>query len=137
MAHEQQRITVMLVDDEENILRSLQRLLMDEDFDIVTATSGDVALEKLKALENVGLIVADLRMPGMNGTEFLRRSREVFPNAQRTFLTGFSDIKTALEALTTGGACRYLSKPWDDGELLSAIREQVELYRQRVEKSGV
>jgi response regulator RpfG family c-di-GMP phosphodiesterase len=131
MANEQQRITVMLVDDEENILRSLQRLLMDEDFDIVTATSGDAALEKLKTLENVGLIVADLLMPGMNGTEFLRRSRELFPNAQRTFLTGLSDIKTALEALTTGGASRYLSKPWDDDELICAIREQVDLYRQK------
>ena len=125
-----QRVTVMLVDDEENILHSLQRLLMDEDYDIVTATSGEAGLEKLKTLENVGLIVSDLRMPVMDGAEFLKRSRELFPDAQRVYLTGLSDVKAALAALTAGGARRYLSKPWDDNALITAIREQVELYRQ-------
>lgn len=136
MANEEQRITVMLVDDEENILRSLQRLLMDEDFNIVTATSGEAGLEKLKTLEHVGLIVADLRMPGMDGSEFLRQSRELFPNARRALLSGSSDIKAALAALTTGGASRYFSKPWNDGELICDIREQVELYRQGVKKEA-
>jgi response regulator RpfG family c-di-GMP phosphodiesterase len=130
MAHEQQRVTVMLVDDEENVLLSLQRLLMDEDFDIVTATSGEIGLEKLKTLENVGLIVADLRMPGMDGAEFLKRSCELFPNAQRVFLTGLLDVKAALAALTAGGAKRYFSKPWNNITLKVDIREQVELYKQ-------
>ena len=73
MADELQRITVLLVDDEENILKALRRLLLDEDFDIETATSGEVALQKLQTLDNVGLIVSDQRMPGMNGAEFLGR----------------------------------------------------------------
>jgi putative nucleotidyltransferase with HDIG domain len=134
MADEQQRITILLVDDEENILKAVQRLLMDEDFDIETATSGEDALEKLQTLINVGLIVSDQRMPGMNGAEFLGRSQEYAPHAQRILLTGYSDINATIEAINRGGAGRYLSKPWDDDELIGAIRDAVELYRQGVAK---
>ncbi|MFA7061041.1 MAG: HD domain-containing phosphohydrolase [Pedobacter sp.] len=134
MSDEPQRITVMLVDDEENILRALQRLLMDEDFDIETATSGEAALEKLPTLENVGLIVSDQRMPGMNGAEFLGKSQEIFPNAQRILLTGYSDINATIEAINKGGAGRYISKPWDDDELVQAIHNAVFLYLQGAEK---
>ncbi len=134
MADDRQRITIMLVDDEENILRSLQRLLMDEDFDIETATSGDAALEKLMNLENVGLIVSDQRMPGMNGAEFLGRSQEFAPYAQRILLTGYSDINATIEAINKGGAGRYISKPWDDDDLTQAIRDAVTLYLQGAEK---
>ena len=134
MAEEQQRITVLLVDDEENILRALQRLLMDEDFDIESATSGEAALAKLQTLENVALIVSDQRMPGMNGAEFLGRSQEYAPHAQRILLTGYSDITATIEAINKGGAGRYISKPWDDDDLTQAIRSAVDLYQQGAEK---
>lgn len=134
MADEQQRITVLLVDDEENILNALQRLLMDEDFDIETATSGEAALAKLQTLEYVGLIVSDQRMPGMNGAEFLGRSREFAPHAQRILLTGYSDINATIEAINKGGAARYISKPWDDDDLTQTIRDAVALYMQGAEK---
>lgn len=131
---DQEAISILLVDDEENILRALQRLLMDERFEIETATSGEAALEKLKTLRNVGLIVSDQRMPGMNGAEFLGRSQEYAPHAQRILLTGYSDIKATIEAINKGGAGRYISKPWNDEELIGAIRDAVELYREGVEK---
>jgi response regulator RpfG family c-di-GMP phosphodiesterase len=134
MSNEQLRITILLVDDEENVLKAILRLLMDEDFDIETATSGEAALEKLRRLDNVGLIVADQRMPGMNGAEFLGRSQEYAPYAQRILLTGYSDISATIEAINRGGVGRYLSKPWDDDELTAAIRDAVELYRKSVEK---
>ncbi|HIJ94302.1 MAG TPA: response regulator [Desulfuromonadales bacterium] len=121
-------VTILLVDDEENILKALQRLLMDEDFDIETATSGEAALEKLQTLENVALIVSDQRMPGMNGAEFLGRSQELVPHAQRILLTGYSDINATIEAINKGGARRYISKPWDDEELVQAIRDAVDFY---------
>ncbi len=133
MADELQRITVLLVDDEENILKALKRLLLDEEFDIETASSGEGALEKLKTLENVGLIVSDQRMPGMNGAEFLGRSQEYAPNAQRILLTGYSDISATIEAINKGGAGRYLSKPWDDDELVQAVKGAVDLYKQGAE----
>jgi response regulator RpfG family c-di-GMP phosphodiesterase len=121
-------VTVLLVDDEENILRALQRLLMDEDFEIETATSGEAALEKLQTLDNVALIVSDQRMPGMNGAEFLGRSQEYAPHAQRILLTGYSDISATIEAINKGGARRYIAKPWDDEELVLAIRDAVDFY---------
>lgn len=128
-------ISILLVDDEENILRSIQRLLMDEEFEVETATSGEDGLVKLKTLENVGLIVSDQRMPGMNGAEFLGRSRELAPHAQRILLTGYSDINATIEAINKGGAGQYISKPWNDDELIRAIRDAVELYRQGVENA--
>jgi response regulator RpfG family c-di-GMP phosphodiesterase len=128
MADEQQPITVLLVDDEENILKALQRLLMDEDVEIETATSGEAALEKMKTLSNVGLIVSDQRMPGMNGAEFLGRSQEYAPLALRILLTGYSDINATIDAINTGGAYRYLSKPWNDDELVQTIRDGVRQY---------
>lgn len=128
MPDEQQQVTVLLVDDEENILKSLQRLLMDEDFNIETATTGEAGLEKLKALENVALIVSDQRMPGMNGAEFLGRSQEFAPLALRILLTGYSDINATIDAINKGGAYRYLSKPWDDDEIVRTIREAVGRY---------
>ncbi|MBC7962278.1 MAG: response regulator [Steroidobacteraceae bacterium] len=126
--------TVLFVDDEENILRALQRLLMDEDFTIEIATSGEAGLEKLRTLEDVGLIVSDQRMPGMNGAEFLGRSQVFAPFAQRILLTGYSDINATIDAINKGGAGRYISKPWDDEELVKAIREALELYEQGTEK---
>jgi response regulator RpfG family c-di-GMP phosphodiesterase len=133
MSEEQTRVTVMLVDDEENILLTLKRLLMDEDFEIVTATSGEEALEKLKALDQVGLIVSDQRMYGMNGAEFLGLSREIVPHALRILLTGYSDINATIDAINRGGAYRYISKPWKDDELIQAIRDSIVQYHRETE----
>ena len=70
------RIKVLFVDDEENILRSLKRLLMDEEIDILTANSGEQGLDVLRSTPEIGLIVSDQRMPGLLGADFLRQSRE-------------------------------------------------------------
>ena len=126
-------IAVVLVDDEENILRSLQRLLMDEEFEVHTAGSGQEGLELLRQVPNVGLIVSDQRMPGMEGSEFLCRSREIVPDALRILLTGYSDINATIDAINKGGAYRYISKPWDDEELVGTIREAVAEYTREME----
>jgi response regulator RpfG family c-di-GMP phosphodiesterase len=121
-------ITVLLVDDEPNILQALQRLLRRETFRIVTATSGEEALKLLAQLSNVALIVSDQRMPQMNGAELLRRSRDLAPEAVRILLTGYSDLGDAVDAINLGGITRYLSKPWVDTELLQSVRGAVESY---------
>jgi diguanylate cyclase (GGDEF)-like protein len=121
-------ITVLLVDDEVNILQALKRLLSRKSFRIVTATSADEALKLLAQLSNVALIVSDQRMPEMNGAELLRRSRELAPEAVRILLTGYSDLGDAVDAINLGGISRYLSKPWDDTELLLAVRGALESY---------
>lgn len=103
MSDIQQAVTLLLVDDEEFILNSIKRLLMDEQLDVATATSGEAALELLRELQNVGLIISDQRMPGMNGAEFLGRSQEYAPHALRILLTGYSDINATIDAINKGG----------------------------------
>lgn len=120
--------TVLLVDDEINILQALQRLLRRETFRIVSATSGEEALKLLEQLSNVALILSDQRMPQMNGAELLRRSREISPESFRVLLTGYSDLGDAVDAVNRGGISRYLNKPWDDSELLQIVRSSVENY---------
>lgn len=128
------KVDVLLVDDEENILRSLQRLLMDEEFEVHTATSGEEGLDILRNNRTIGLIISDQRMPGMNGAEFLKQSRDIQPNAIRMLLTGYSDLKDTIDAINLGGAYRYISKPWEDEELINIIHEALERYQQEEEK---
>jgi putative nucleotidyltransferase with HDIG domain len=99
----------------------------------VTALSGEEALEKLKGLEQVGLIISDQRMFGMNGAEFLRLSREIVPYAVRILLTGYSDINATIDAINKGGAFRYISKPWKDDELVQTIRDSIAQYLREME----
>ena len=122
---------VLLVDDEENILRAITRLLMGEegDLEVLSATSGAQGLETLKANSGVALILSDQRMPGMSGSEFLQQAREIAPDAIRMVLTGYADMTATIDAINMGGASRYISKPWDDDMLRRTILEGVEQYR--------
>lgn len=121
--------TVLFVDDEENILRAVSRLFMDEPYQVVTASSGARGLELLAATPDVALIVSDQRMPEMDGVEFLERSREIAPEAVRMVLTGYADMTATIDAINRGGANRYLTKPWEDDALVHAVREAVHTYR--------
>jgi putative nucleotidyltransferase with HDIG domain len=121
--------TVLFVDDEENILRSVSRLFLDEPFAVMTASSGAEGLKLLGETGDIALIVSDQRMPGMTGVEFLEQARGVAPEAIRMVLTGYADITATIDAINRGGACRYLTKPWDDDMLVRTVREAVETYR--------
>ncbi len=124
---------VLFVDDEESILSSLNRLFMDEEFLVLTANSGEKGLTVLQESGGVGVIVSDQRMPGMSGVEFLSRSRESAPDALRIVLTGYADITATMEAINKGGAYRYITKPWNDEELLQTIRDAVRQHRLMME----
>ncbi len=128
-----EQIKVLFVDDERSLLAALQRLLMDEDFEILTADSGEAGLKLLRTETNVGLIVSDQRMPGMSGVEFLQQAREAAPEALRIVLTGYADVNAAVGAINKGGAYRYISKPWNDEELIQTLREAVRHYELRQE----
>lgn len=114
---------VLFVDDEVNILHAFRRLFQDEPFEILTAESGKAALQLLNNDRSVAVIVSDQRMPEMTGAEFLEQSRALVPDAIRIVLTGYADINTAVDAINKGGAYRYISKPWNDVELIAVIRE--------------
>ena len=126
--------TILLVDDEAAILRALQRLFRRESYRILTAESGPQALDALAATpEPVSLIISDQRMPKMNGAEFLEQSRAIAPDAMRFLLTGYSDLDAVIASVNRGEIQRYLTKPWNDQELLLQTRqaiEQVELRRE-------
>jgi response regulator RpfG family c-di-GMP phosphodiesterase len=119
---------ILFVDDEENVLRSLKRLFVSEDYEVFTAASGSDGLAVLKDIE-VPVIVSDQRMPVMTGDEFLEKSRPLSPDAVRIILTGYADVEAAIGAINRGGAYRYVSKPWNDGDLLLVIKDAFEKYR--------
>ena len=91
---------ILFVDDEENVLRSLKRLFVSEDYEVFTAASGSDGLAVLKEIE-VPVIVSDQRMPVMTGAEFLGKSRQFSPDAVRIILTGYADVEAAIGAINT------------------------------------
>ena len=119
---------VLFVDDEENVLRSLKRLFMSEDYEVLTAASGAEGLKMIGEVE-VPVIVSDQRMPGMSGAEFLEKSRGISPDSVRIILTGYADIQAAIGAINKGGAYRYISKPWNDGDLLLVVKDAFDKYK--------
>ena len=132
------RPTVLLVDDEESILNSLRRLLRGQPYDLLLATSGAQALEIL-AQQPVNLVVSDARMPGMDGASLLAHVRERFPATARIMLTGYADPAAIIKAINDGQIHRYISKPWNDEELLLILRQSLEHQhseheRQRLER---
>ncbi|GGC68195.1 HD domain-containing phosphohydrolase [Marinobacter halophilus] len=120
--HIPESANVLLVDDEENILRSLQRVLRREPWQLTTATSGEEALAIL-ANDKFDLIISDARMPGMDGPTLLSEIRSKYPWTIRILLTGYADITSTVKAINDGQIYRYISKPWDDDELRLTIRQ--------------
>ncbi len=112
---------ILIVDDEENVLRALERSLIDEDYEIETAGSAKEALEKLMTFP-ADIVLSDNMMPGMNGLEFLEQAKQIYPNTIRILITGRSDVQITIEAINNGEIFRFLLKPWNDEELKVTIR---------------
>lgn len=119
--------TILCVDDEENILASLQRLFRKIDCKVLIATSGEQALTMLKD-QPVTMVISDERMPNMKGSEFLSRAKDVAPDSIRILLTGYADVTSAITAVNQGGLFRYVTKPWDDNDLLTTVHAGLSLY---------
>jgi len=119
--------TLLLVDDEENILRSLRRLFRREGYQILTALGGAEGLEVLAA-NTVGVIVSDQRMPEMTGSEFLHRVRERYPDTVRIILSGYTDLESVTESINVGAVYKFLTKPWDDELLCRNVAEAFRIY---------
>ncbi|WP_240125267.1 EAL domain-containing protein [Thermomonas alba] len=129
-ADQQPTRTLLLLDDEENVLRSLVRLLRRDGYRLLTASSVNEAFDLL-ARNDVQVIVSDQRMPDMSGTEFLGRVRDMYPDTIRLALSGYTDVNTISEAVNQGAVFRFLLKPWDDAELRGHIRAAFRLAEQR------
>ncbi len=119
---------LLFVDDEENILRSLKRLFMDDEYEVFTATSGKEALAILETHDDIAVIVSDQRMPEMEGVEFLEKSRKISPLSIKILLTGYADVNAAIAGINRAGAARYLNKPWQDDELVQVVNAALQSY---------
>lgn len=119
--------TVLFVDDERNILSTLRRLCRREPYNVMIANSGPEALEMLKE-SPAQVIVSDYRMPEMTGVEMLSAAKDIVPDSIRIILSGFADTQAIVEAINTGEIYRFLSKPWDDQELLTTISQSIQHY---------
>lgn len=123
--------TLLLVDDEENILRAIMRTLRTEGYRILTAANANAALEILRA-HDVNVVVSDQRMPGLAGTDFLAAVKEKYPDVLRILLSGYSDAAVITSAINRGTIYKFLTKPWNDEELRLEIRSAFRACEQRV-----
>lgn len=113
--------TILLVDDEVNILNSLRRALHGENHIVLTAGNAAEALNILQTTP-VDLIISDVGMPGMNGLELLSVVKERHSNVARIVLTANNEAATVIKAVNEGEVYRFLTKPWDNEELRICIR---------------
>jgi signal transduction histidine kinase len=127
-----QRHTILVVDDEPDVVRSLQDLLR-LDYRVLGATR---AADGLKLLEenDVHVVMTDQRMPGMTGVEFLGRVRDGHPDAVRLIFTGYADIKAVIDAINHGQVYAYITKPWDPDHLQTVLHQAAEQYELRAER---
>ena len=116
---------ILLVDDEPNVLSALGRALIDEPWEVHTASSGEAGLEEL-AKRPFTVIVSDERMPGMGGAEFLSRARAQYPDTLRILLTGQASLESTMKAVNGGEIYRFFLKPWDETTVVLALRSAIE-----------
>jgi diguanylate cyclase (GGDEF)-like protein/PAS domain S-box-containing protein len=136
LAHEgieqpaEQQPTLLLVDDEENILNALTRMLRRDGYRILTATNADDALDILGRNE-VQVVISDQRMPGISGTELLSKVKEMHPETVRMVLSGYTDLSAVTAAINQGAIYKFLTKPWDDEELRLQVRDAFRIAQRR------
>lgn len=112
---------ILCVDDEVNILKSLERALHAPDLEIRSATTPAEAFQILKG-QDVDLVITDQRMPKMEGAEFLKRIRQKYPQTQRILISGYSDFDNLVKAVNEGEITRFIAKPWHNDELRDIVR---------------
>lgn len=124
----EEKLKLLVVDDEPDNLDLLYRTFR-RDFKVFKATSGAEALELLNEKGEMGIIISDQRMPKMNGTEFLSRTVERFPDTIRMVLTGYTDVEDLVSAINSGKVFKYITKPWNPTKLKEVIVQAAETYR--------
>lgn len=119
------KIKVLFVDDEKSILVALRRLCRDTGWDIYTAENGDEGLAIIDE-HMIDLVVSDMRMPKMNGAEFLEQVVERSPSTVRILLTGYSEVTATLAAIDKGKIFCHCTKPWDNDEFKEILNQAIE-----------
>ncbi|MBV8464541.1 MAG: EAL domain-containing protein [Burkholderiales bacterium] len=121
--------TLLLLDDEPQVLTALRRVFRSSGCRLLSTTSPNEAFELL-ATHEVGVIISDQRMAELSGTEFLNRVKVMYPETVRMILSGYTDLKTVTEAVNQGAIYKFLTKPWNDEELTATVTEAFAKYEQ-------
>ena len=121
--------TVLIVDDEEKIGKALGRLMKGIGAKYVYLESGQKALDRIKTSSKpFSLILSDQRMPGMEGSVFLEKAKEIAPDTIRFLITGYADVDAVTDAVNKGSIHRYIAKPWDNKILAETVRTGLEQH---------
>lgn len=121
------KITILCIDDEPNVLKALARVFIESDYIILFASSGREGLNMLEQ-EDVQIVIADYRMPEMDGVKFLKEVRQHWPDTVRIMLSGYAEISAVVSAINEGHIYKFIPKPWNDEELKATISNAVERY---------
>lgn len=124
-------IKVLYIDDEDNNLKSF-RATLRKDFKVFTAIDGEEGL-RIASEQEIQVVIADQRMPGMSGTEFFEKMVEINPDPIRILLTGYSDISSVIDAINKGEVYRFIDKPWNIEQIKNSIKNAADLYFMRKE----
>ncbi|MDO8696735.1 MAG: two-component system response regulator [Pseudomonadales bacterium RIFCSPLOWO2_12_59_9] len=124
---------ILLVDDEEAILNSLRRVLRNQPYELFFAQGGEDALLLLEK-HAIDVVVSDARMPGMDGATLLSEVNKRKPDCMTILLTGYAEINTIVKAINEGQIYRYISKPWNDEELLMTLRQALAMQHAERER---
>jgi CheY-like chemotaxis protein len=123
-----ERTSILLVDDEEAILETLE-YTFEDDYEVFTATNALRGLEILEANDPIEVVISDQRMPRMTGVEFFARVVERYPDTVRIILTGFADMTAIIEAINEGQIYAYIPKPWDPDQLKQVVSSAVSHHK--------
>ena len=118
---------ILVVDDEEMVLKGLRDTLTREGYHVVTSSNPFLGLEELKR-HTFSVIISDNHMPGMLGMQFLAQAREIQPNASRILITAVLSLDTVIDAINKGEIYRFIVKPWLREELLATVKNAVQRY---------
>jgi len=119
--------TILIVDDEENVISALKRIFMDDAINVLSAASALEGIELLKQ-NAVKLVISDEQMPGMSGSEFLSMIRQEYPHVVRIILTGHASIEAAMKAINDGEIYRFFIKPWNNYEIRTTVKAAIEKF---------
>jgi type II secretory ATPase GspE/PulE/Tfp pilus assembly ATPase PilB-like protein/FixJ family two-component response regulator len=121
------RFTLLFVDDEENVLKALKRVFLEENYRLLIAGNADQALDIIER-ENIQLVISDFKMPGMHGVDLLREIKKRKPAIIRIMLTGHADVQAVMGAVNEGAVYKFITKPWNDEDLRLSVSLALQQY---------